>query len=270
MGQKNLWTTLIELLGLILATNYARSGVLYLCQYAQHGDVVRFFQLFLGCVIPILVVILYAKYGERRGATSLGFISKGWWKSYLQGAVLGVSLIAGIALLSFLFGEIGFRGVGKSLSFLPYTATMFLSVINIREEIIFRGWFLTTPYSKSKPFHAIIAGSVIFGITHCWNANVTLLAIINLMLFSVLLSELFLIYKNIWIVAALHTMWNFTQGKILGLPVSGTPADNTLLDFKIDPNSLTAGFGLEGNIFTSIVLAVAIAIATKKVINLRS
>ena len=270
MEKKNLWTTLIELLGLVLATNYARSGVLYLCQYAQLGDVVKFFQLLLNNVIPILVVVLYAKYGEQRSATSLGFSSKGWIKHYLRGAVLGVSLIAGIALLSFLFGEIGFRGVSKSLSLTPYVATLLLSVINIREEIIFRGWFLTTPYSKRKPFYAIVAGSVIFGITHCWNANVTLLAIINLILFSVLLSEIFLIYKNIWIVAALHTMWNFTQGKILGLPVSGSPANNALLDFKIDPNSLTEGFGLEGNIFTSIILAAAIVIATKKVIHLRS
>lgn len=269
MVQKNLWTTLIELLGLVLATNYARSSIMHICQDAQSGNAIRFFQLLLNHIIPVLVVILFVKYGERRSVTSLGFTTKGRIKSYLQGATLGVLLIAFIAMLSFQFGEIGFSGVNKSFSWIPYAATLFLSAINIREEIIFRGWLLTTPYSIAKPLNAIIGGSVIFGIIHCWNENVTLLSIINLILFSILLSEIFLIHKNIWIVAALHTTWNFTQGKILGLPVSGSPANNFLLDFNITQNTNTDGFGLEGSIFTLIILAIAIAVATKKILYLR-
>lgn len=267
--RNNIWKTIIELFGLVFVTNFARSSVSLLSEFLQRSDISKFFLLFLSNIIPVAIVMLYAKYGEKRKISSLGFTSAGWMKSYLLGAVIGVLMISGVTVLSLLFGEIEFRGASGSFSLIPFVATLCLSVINIREEIIFRGWFMTTPYSTNNPAKAIIYSSLVFGIIHCGNANVTILSIVNLILFSVLLSEVFLICRNIWIVAAIHTMWNFTQGKILGLPVSGSAANMTLLDFSITENSLTEGFGLEGNIFTLIILVVAIAIATRKIVYLR-
>lgn len=267
--RNNSWRTIIELFGLVLVANFARSSISFLSEFIQHSDIAKFFLLFLNNIAPVAIVLLYAKYGEKREISSLGFTSSGWIKSYLQGAAIGVLLIAGIAILSFLGGEIVFRGANSSFSLIPFVATLFLSIVNLREEVIFRGWFMTTPYSTNNPAKAIIYSSLVFGIIHCGNANVTALSIVNLILFSVLLSEIFLICKNIWVVAALHTMWNFTQGKILGLPVSGSAAKMALLDFAATENSQTEGFGLEGNIFTLIILVVAIAFATRKIVYLR-
>ncbi|MBQ5396115.1 MAG: CPBP family intramembrane metalloprotease [Alistipes sp.] len=268
-GVNNLWRTLIELLGLVFVTNFARSLGSYLCEYFQYGDIVKFFQLFLNNIFPVLIVLMYVRYGEKRTISSLGFTPKNWIKSYLQGALIGVLLIAGVAVLSILFGEIEFVGLSKSYSLVALVATSLLSIVNVREELIFRGWFLTTPYSVDNPAKAIVWSSIVFGLIHCGNPNVTALSIVNLILFSVLLSEIFLICKNIWVVAAIHTVWNFLQGKILGLPVSGSKSNTRLLDFNIAPNSLTDGFGLEGNVFTLIILVVAIAIATRKIVYLR-
>ena len=267
--RNNSWRTIIELFGLVFVTNFARSSVSLLSEFLQHSDITKVFLLFLNNIIPVAIVLLYAKHGEKRKISSLGFISSGWIKSYLQGAVIGILLIASVTILSFLFGEIGFRGANRSFSLIPFVATLFLSIINIREEVIFRGWFMTTPYSTNNPAKAVIYSSLVFGIIHCGNANVTILSIVNLILFSILLSEIFLICKNIWVVAAIHTMWNFTQGKILGLPVSGSTPNMALLDFTITENSLTEGFGLEGNNFTLIILVVAVAIATRKIVYLR-
>lgn len=264
-ADRNIWVTLIQLLGLVLVTQYARMGVSYLFESAPQHDMVRFLRATLHHVVPVALVILYAKYGERRSIRSLGFTTAGGVKSYLQGALLGVLFVAVVTVLALLFGEIDYRGINHTFSFAPFVAALLLAVINIREEVLFRGWLMTSAGGVNSPVQTVIGGSILFGLIHCGNHHVTLLSIINLMLFSIFLSELFLIVRNVWIVAAFHSMWNFAQGKIAGLPVSGNPAKNALLDFGVAPDSLTEGFGLEGNLFTTVVLCAAIAWATKKV-----
>ena len=69
---------------------------------------------------------------------------------------------------------------------------------------------------------------------------------------------------NIWGVASLHGAWNFTQGNLVGVAVSGQNAGDSLLRFptksgvrigyQVEP------FGLEGNIITCIVLLIGIVI----------
>lgn len=265
----NLWITLIELCGLLFITNFARFCITYIFEYFQDSESLKFIQLFLTYSIPVLIVLLYIKYGEKRETSLTKLMGPKPLKAYIAGALIGVLLIIIIAGLSLAFGEIEFRGINKSVALLPFGATFFLSIINIREEFIFRGWLLTTPYSINNPIKASFMGSVVFGLIHYGNTNVTLLSIMNLVLLGLLLSEIFLIFKNIYLVAAIHTMWNFTQGKILGLPISGHQTNSALLDFSIEQNSLTEGFGLEGNIFTTIILILAIAIATRKIVYLQ-
>ncbi len=192
----------------------------------------------------------------------MGFTSSGWLRSYLQGAAIGCLFALGVAALTLVCGEIDYHGVSLSFSLAPLIAALLLSMVKIREEVIFRGWFLTTPYSLRNPWRAVLWGSVVFALMHGGNHHVTLLSLVNLLLFSIFLSELFLIKKSIWIVAALHSMWNFTQGKVLGLPVSGGSPTHSLLHFEAHPDSLTAGFGLEGNLITLGALCIAVAWAS--------
>lgn len=267
--EKNLWTPLIKLLGLVLATRYARMGVRSLCAFAPQGDVARFFQLGLEYIVPVAVILFFVKYGERRSIRSMGFTAPKGVRSYLQGAALGFALIAGITTLSLLSGEVAYQGANNRLALAPFVAALGLAMINIREEVLFRGWFLTTSYSIRNPLQAVLGGSVIFGLMHCENNHASLLSIVNLVLFSIFLSELFLIRGSIWLVAAFHSMWNFTQGKLFGLPVSGNPARASLLEFEAAPDSLTAGFELEGNLLTTAVLAAAIALAARAIARKR-
>lgn len=263
--EKNLWTPLIKLLGLVLATRYARMGVRSLCAFAPQDDVVRFFQLGLEYIAPVAVVMLFVKSGEQRSIRSMGFTASKGLHAYLQGAALGALMIAGITALSLLSGEVVYQGANSRFAFAPFVAALGLTMINIREEVLFRGWFLTTSYSIRNPLQAVLGSSVIFGLMHCGNNHASLLSIVNLVLFSIFLSELFLIRGSIWLVAAFHSMWNFTQGKLFGLPVSGNPARASLLEFEAAPDSLTAGFGLEGNLITTAVLAAAIALAARTI-----
>ena len=70
-------------------------------------------------------------------------------------------------------------------------------------------------------------------------------------------------FDNIWGVCGIHSVWNFTQGNLYGISVSGSGQSESI--FRTSQNSshafLTGGeFGIEGSIATTIVLLTGTAI----------
>ena len=57
-------------------------------------------------------------------------------------------------------------------------------------------------------------------------------------------------------------MWNFVQGNIFGIPVSGMKIKASVLSFSQQGNYLINGgdFGLEGGLAVTLVLVVSIAL----------
>jgi hypothetical protein len=70
---------------------------------------------------------------------------------------------------------------------------------------------------------------------------------------------------NLWLICGLHAGWNYVQGNVYGLPVSGTPEANSLLAFGPTEGSddlLTGGdFGVEASLSGTAVLLVALVVA---------
>ena len=68
---------------------------------------------------------------------------------------------------------------------------------------------------------------------------------------------------DIWGGCAIHSIWNCTQGNLYGISVSGTNEMESVMKTVAasDSKILTGGdFGIEGSIFTTIVLVTATAI----------
>lgn len=67
---------------------------------------------------------------------------------------------------------------------------------------------------------------------------------------------------NIWSVAALHGAWNFSQGNLYGIAVSGQKAGASLLHFTVKENApdwISGGaFGIEGSLISIFVLLAVI------------
>ena len=64
-------------------------------------------------------------------------------------------------------------------------------------------------------------------------------------------------YDNMWVLAGMHGAWNFVQGNIYGIQVSGQGASTSILNYSSQSSvDLLSGgaFGAEGSIFSSIVL----------------
>ena len=109
----------------------------------------------------------------------------------------------------------------------------------------------------------IIVSSVAFGALHLGNAGIAPLAFINLILFGIFAGVYFIRRGNIWGIAAVHSIWNFAQGNIFGVLVSGNDFGTTIFTSTINENLtiLNGGdFGLEGGILTTIVMVAGIVI----------
>ena len=75
-------------------------------------------------------------------------------------------------------------------------------------------------------------------------------------------------YQSLYAPIGFHWLWNYFQGNILGFGVSGNDVLSVLQLSVEEPDWLSGGkFGLEGSIFTCILLGVAILFLWK---NLRS
>jgi abortive infection protein len=131
------------------------------------------------------------------------------------------------------------------------------------EELVTRGWLLPVMAEKSNKIIAIVVSSSLFGLLHMFNSGFTMQSLIDLILFGIL--ETFYIIKtdNLWGAAGIHGAWNFAQGNLFGVLVSGSTTGSSLLQFAPGngPDWLTGGsFGAEGSIVCTLVMVVTVLI----------
>ena len=132
------------------------------------------------------------------------------------------------------------------------------------EEVFFRGYLLTSLTRRNKEWVAIIVSSVVFSIFHLPNAGFNVIAFINITLFGVFAAVFMLKRGSIWAVSAIHTVWNFVQGNILGIRVSGNPKFASVFNsVNADFGTVLNGgeFGLEGGLGVTVVLLLALLFA---------
>lgn len=135
------------------------------------------------------------------------------------------------------------------------------------EELVMRGWLLPIMAARSNRIIAIAVSSSLFAIMHFSNRGFSWPAFINLLLFGLLMGFYLLKTDNIWGVAGIHAAWNFAQGNIFGLAVSGQGTGTSLTTFLSQPvpDWLAGGqFGIESSVVTSLVLLAGIAYLTQQ------
>ena len=103
---------------------------------------------------------------------------------------------------------------------------------------------------------------VLYSGHYLFNPGVTVLSIVNIVLDGIFACFLMFKYDNMWVLAGMHGAWNFVQGNIYGIQVSGQGATASILSYSSQSSVdiLSGGaFGAEGSIFASIVLIGCIA-----------
>ena len=130
------------------------------------------------------------------------------------------------------------------------------------EEVLTRGFLLPVFGVRFGLPFAILVSSVLFSSLHLFNENLSGIALLNLALFGVFACLYALREGSLWGICALHSSWNWVQGNIFGLPVSGTNSGSSLLSLQLTGPDWWAGgaFGAEGGLAVTLVLLLGCAV----------
>ncbi len=129
------------------------------------------------------------------------------------------------------------------------------------EELLFRGILFRWIEEFGGTWLALLVTSALFGLAHIFNPNATWFSSFAIAVEAgVLLGAAYMLTRNLWLVMGLHAGWNFTQGEIFDVPVSGVDEHGLVQARLSGPELLSGGqFGLEGSII-AITIATALGI----------
>ena len=221
--------------------------------------------ILFSCALSALVVVLYCRFAEGRSLFSMGFVRKDAWIHYLKGIAVGFVFFSTVYLTLIATGSVTFDGLNSKASLAMLLLFFFGFVIQgAQEEILTRGYFMMSLSTRLPAIAAILISSFTFSVLHLFNSGFGLLAFVNLVLYGVFLAVYMLKTGNIWGVCAIHSVWNFSQGNLYGMPVSGM----NILEISLFSSSLVEGkewlsggaFGPEGGVITSAVSILAIVL----------
>lgn len=212
-------------------------------------------------VLVTLACILYCCKIERRPIGSMGFRKPGWLLRYLKGYAIGTAMLLLCVLILWLMGDLDFA-FAQNIPAL-YILAFFVGFVlqGMSEEVLVRGYFMVSLSNSCHTAIAVGISSVVFAMLHLGNPGITALAMLNLTLFGIFMAVYILRTDDLWGACAIHSAWNFAQGNLVGIRVSGmTQLPTVAVMNPIGEQSLFHGgsFGLEGGLIVTFVTLAAI------------
>ncbi len=207
---------------------------------------------------------------DRRPGVRLGFpLDRRAPLELLAGVGVGAGIVAVVVAILALAGA--YRYVAEAGSLLGWMSVAGVSLTALAipaaaEEALFRGYMLRTLTEGAGTATAVVVTSVLFTLVHGANPNVTMFALLNILLAGVLLALAVLRTGTLWFATALHLGWNWVMAGPLDLPVSGIGGyDVPLYDVAgTDPAWLTGGnFGPEGGFAGTAAALLGIALVIR-------
>ncbi|MET3127110.1 membrane protease YdiL (CAAX protease family) [Arcicella rosea] len=227
--------------------------------FPQHYDKLLVYEIG-GLFFEILAVWLYPKMlGKSISLKSLGLDWKNKSKDFAFGCIIGIFLIStGFIILKIM----GFVQVIK-LEFNPIifvSYIFFFLAVAISEELMARGYVLSTLMEGMNKYAALSTSAFIFAGLHLMNNHIGFIPLVNLTLAGYLLGIYFIFRKNLMFPIGLHFTWNFFQGAVFGFEVSGHDVQGIITQNVIGDILWTGGaFGLEGSIVSLPIVILGIA-----------
>lgn len=252
--------------GIVIALHYAL-GYDVLNGEMMSTDAMLLFKYY-GYIISILTAMIFVKKVKKTSISELGYNKKviDYFKGFFP-AIISLIIIIGILML---LGQIQFWGFNKDVDF--KLLFLFLGGFVIQgamEETLCRGFLMTQLNKKVGKHLSILISFIAFTFPHFSSflgdgLLIGIVAIINLFLVTYVFSYLMLKYKNIYACSGFHTIWNFVLFGIIGLNLSGTTNNFSLLSFNANKNFLMGGsYGIEASIVTTVILLVLIVILSR-------
>ena len=186
----------------------------------------------------------------------LGFTKDNIVFSYLKGALFGTLQIFTVFFIIFGLKAIDVYYVGNISILLLIKVFIIFIFQALLEEILFRGYLMPFFSKVIGIKFTIILLSFLFTCIHLFNPNLDIIGLANVFLAGVTFSLIYYYTGNLWLVGAMHTLWNFILGFIVGSQVSGIITFNSIFfSIPVENKDLISGgvFGFEASIVTTIV-----------------
>ena len=211
-------------------------------------------------IVLILTPILSWKVLFKKDLSLIGLkaLNKKEVKNLILGSVMGIAAIT----LAFILIIISKSGVlvnsllepRFSLSLVLYLILFIF--VGFAEELLSRGYIIgAMEVSNNNKWFAIMVSAVIFSLMHYGNNGFSLIPFLNIFLVGILFGVMYVKTKSIWLSTGFHITWNFFQGCIYGMPVSGITTPK-LYEMTFVGNSILNGgtFGPEGGLIVTMVI----------------
>ncbi len=228
----------------------------------------------LGNLAVVGSVALAARFLDRRPLRDYGFhFSRAWWADLTFGLGLGVALMTGIFAVEWAAGWIRPRLTPLTPSLVGDVGiqiVLFLAV-GLGEELLMRGYVLRNLAEGLHPPHwsartalllAWVGSSVLFGLAHLGNPNMTWVSTLNLIVAGLFLGLGYVLTGELALPIGLHITWNLFQGTVFGFPVSGLAFGRSLVTtVQSGPTAWTGGvFGPEAGLIALLAMGAGSAL----------
>jgi membrane protease YdiL (CAAX protease family) len=179
----------------------------------------------------------------------------------LAGLLSGTVLFSAVVLLLWLAGSYHVTGTNPDVAWLAAVLGVGLGT-GIFEEIVFRGVLFRITEEGLGTWWALAISALVFGGIHIFNPGATPWSSLAIAIEAgVLLALLYNVTRSLWPCIGLHAAWNFMQGTVYGIPVSGTEAKGWLISNRTGPDWLSGGvFGAEASVVALILCSACSAL----------
>jgi uncharacterized protein len=261
----------VVLVGIIAAGGIGLSIYMSFVQAPEGSIGAQIGEIFSNAM-SLVVIGLWLRFKEVRPFSSLGFWGSGALWRFLTGLVIGAGMLT-LAVLSLLLlgdyqtvpGAAG--GLSGWAALVPALLLVFVWIVQgSTEETLMRGYLLQTSGLQLPGWVAILIPAVIFSGLHFVSPGPKEpVAVVNIVLFALFTSFIALRQGSLWLVCGAHVGWNWFQGNIFGVPVSGNVHTTALFPTgpTADASHLWSGgaFGVEGSLMVTIIWGIATLVA---------
>ena len=220
-------------------------------------------------VWTVVACIAWCRLYERRGLETMGIVRRHALPEYAVGLIAGAGLFAAAVGICVAMGSLTVT-LPTETPQIGWILLFFVGFLvqGMSEELLCRSCLMVSLSRHVSCRAAVLINAALFAALPLFNPNLAILPLVNIFLFGVLTSVLTLRRGSIWMVGALHTAWNFAQGNLFGISVSGLengPSVFSSVPVESMPAALVNGgsFGLEGGIATTLVLLVGIIVVCR-------
>lgn len=228
------------------------------------GMVIHEDLLFTCLVVPAAYASYwsYVRLVERRRVTELAF--KGSPAEFGNGLLLGTGLFTVTIGILWVIGCYHVTGMNNWFMLVESLGMAVLS--GFVEELMMRGIIFRITEESVGTWIALVLSAFLFGAMHLGNPHATVTSAAAIALEAgLLLGACYVLTRRLWFAIGLHLAWNFTQGGIFGVAVSGTTPKGILQSTLSGPDFLSGGgFGAEASIVAVIVCVTGFIVVIMK------